>query len=97
MSDGRKRKSGARYKKLREEHEEKEKRVIQKIRKLDTICLGNGSSKFGTDGYDDWNNVHSGLTSHENSSEHVQSSSTFLNRSKFKNRIDKGLQLQIQN
>ncbi|XP_050056113.1 zinc finger MYM-type protein 1-like [Aphis gossypii] len=48
-------------------------------------------------GYDDWNNVHSGLTSHENSSEHIQSSSTFLNRSKLKNRIDKGLQLQIQN
>ena len=56
-----------------------------------------GSSKFGTDGYDDWNNVHSGLTSHEICSEHVQSSSTFLNRSKLKNRIDKELQLQIQN
>jgi len=39
MSDGRKRKSGARYKKLREEHEEKEKKVIQKIRKLDTFFI----------------------------------------------------------
>jgi hypothetical protein len=37
MSDGRLRKSGAKYKKLREEHEEKEKRVIQKTRKLDSF------------------------------------------------------------
>jgi hypothetical protein len=62
--------------------------------KMALFCIpcrlfGKGSSKFGTDGYDDWNNVHSGLTSHENSTEHVQSSSTFLNRSKLKNRIDK--------
>jgi hypothetical protein len=37
MSDGRLRKSGAKYKKLRKEHEEKEKRVIQKTRKLDSF------------------------------------------------------------
>lgn len=37
MSDGRSRKSGAKYKKLREEHEEKEKMIIQKTRKLDTF------------------------------------------------------------
>jgi len=37
MSDGRSRKSSAMYRKLREEHDEKEKRVIQKTRKLDTF------------------------------------------------------------
>ncbi|KAL4085032.1 hypothetical protein QTP88_027870 [Uroleucon formosanum] len=59
--------------------------------------FGVGNSKFGSDGYVDWNNVHSGLTSHENSPEHIQSSTIFINRSKLKNRIDLGLQLQIQN
>lgn len=59
--------------------------------------FGNGNSKFGTYRFVDWNNVHSGLTSHENSHEHIQSSTTFLSRSKLKNRIDSGLQLQIQN
>ncbi|KAL4120597.1 hypothetical protein QTP88_013262 [Uroleucon formosanum] len=70
--------------------------------KIALFCIpcrlfGVGNSKFGSDGYVDWNNVHSGLTSHEDSPEHIQSSTIFINRSKLKNRIDLGLQLQIQN
>jgi len=37
MSDGRSRKSGSKYKRLREEREEKEKEVIKKTAKLETF------------------------------------------------------------
>jgi len=52
------------------------KRTENSLRKKAIFCItcrlfGNGSSKFGTDGYFDGKNVHSGLTSNENSSEHV--------------------------
>lgn len=39
MSDGRKRKSGAEYKKLREEKKAKEEEILKKTSKLDAFFL----------------------------------------------------------
>lgn len=59
--------------------------------------FGDGSSKFGTEGFNDWSNVTKGLNSHENSSEHMNSRRVFLTRSKKTGKIDAELQMQIQN
>lgn len=48
MSDGRKRKSGAQYKKLREEKKLKEEDVLSKTRRLDSFFTPKSS---GSDGY----------------------------------------------
>jgi len=60
------------------------------------LLFGGRSSKFGSDGYTDWNNVNSGLNHHENSDEHMKCLTAFSIRSRTVGRIDSELQCQIQ-
>lgn len=60
------------------------------------LLFGSKTSKFDTDGYNDWRNVNRDVNSHENSSEHIESRKVFLTRSKKTGKIDSELQIQIE-
>lgn len=60
------------------------------------LLFGGKTTKFETDGYNDWRNVNRDLISHENSSEHIESRKVFLTRSKNIGKIDSELKMQIE-